>query len=424
MATIILGAQWGDEGKGKLTDILCQKVKLCARSCGGNNAGHTIVANGITYDFHLLPSGLMNKECTNLIGSGVVVHVPAFFKELKDLEAKGLDNVRDRIFISDRAHVVFDLHQLVDGLEEVELGAGAIGTTRKGIGPSYSTKSSRSGVRISEIFDEAKFEKKLRELARSFKKRYGELLEYDVEEEISRFKIYRKDLAAHVVDQIPLIRSAQESSTPILVEGANALMLDIDYGTYPYVTSSSTGLGGVFTGLALNPKKINNIIGVVKAYTTRVGGGPFATEDLEAAGTKLQDIGREWGVTTGRKRRCGWLDLVVVKYSTDINYYTSLNITKLDILDTFPVIMVATAYLDGITGEKLESFPADLDQLANVKVEYKEFKGWETSITGITTYEELPKEAKEYLEFIESYVGVKVQYIGTGPSRQNMIEKL
>lgn len=424
MATIILGAQWGDEGKGKLTDILCQKVKLCARSCGGNNAGHTIVANGITYDFHLLPSGLMNKDCVNLIGSGVVVHVPAFFKELNDLEAKGLENVRSRIYISDRAHIVFDLHQLVDGLEEVELGEGAIGTTRKGIGPTYSTKGSRSGIRISEIFNEEKFEKKLRELARGFQKRYGDLLKYDVEEEITRFKTYRKDLATHVIDAIPLIASAQDSSTPILVEGANALMLDIDYGTYPFVTSSSTGIGGVFTGLALNPKKIANIIGVVKAYTTRVGGGPFATEDLGEAGTKLQEIGREWGVTTGRRRRCGWLDLVVVKYSTAINYYTSLNITKLDILDTFPIIKVATAYIDGTTGEKLQSFPADLDTLANVRVEYKEFKGWEKSIMGVTKYEELPIEAKEYLEFIENFVGVKIQYIGTGPKRENMIEKL
>ena len=239
----------------------------------------------------------------NLIGSGVVVHVPSFFKELADLKEKGLDT-EGRIYISDRAHVVFDLHQLVDGLEEQELGKGAVGTTKKGIGPSYSTKSARSGVRISEIFDKETLDSKLRTLAHSFQKRYGALLQdYDVEEEILRMDNYRSDLQEFVIDAIPLIESAQSSNdTKILVEGANALMLDVDYGTYPYVTSSSTGIGGVFTGLALSPFKVKEIIGVVKAYTTRVGGGPLPTEQLNEQGEKLQSVGRELGVTTGRKR--------------------------------------------------------------------------------------------------------------------------
>ncbi|KAE9381583.1 Adenylosuccinate synthetase [Stipitochalara longipes BDJ] len=423
MATIVIGAQWGDEGKGKLVDILCPTVKLCARAQGGNNAGHTIVANGVTYDFHLLPSGLINPECQNVIGSGVVVHVPSFFKELIDLEVKGLKDVRSRIFISDRAHIVFDLHQLVDGLEEVELGGKSIGTTRKGIGPAYSTKASRSGIRICEVFNEELFNQRLRELAAGFKKRYGDLLKYDVEEEISKFNEYRKELGNYVIDQVPLMKSAQDANSPILIEGANALMLDLDFGTYPYVTSSNTGLGGVFTGLALNPTKVKSIIGVVKAYTTRVGGGPFATEDLGEVGTKLQEIGREWGVTTGRRRRCGWLDLVVVKYSAAINHYTSLNVTKLDILDTFPTIKVATAYLDPTTGEELDSFPASLEVLANVKVKYEELKGWEKSITGAKSFYDLPKEARAYIEFIENFVGIKVQYIGTGPGRESMITR-
>ncbi|KAH8792564.1 Adenylosuccinate synthetase [Hyaloscypha finlandica] len=423
MATIVIGAQWGDEGKGKLVDILCPTVKLCARAQGGNNAGHTIVANGVTYDFHLLPSGLINPECQNVIGSGVVVHVPSFFKELNDLEVKGLKDVRSRILISDRAHIVFDLHQLVDGLEEVELGGKSIGTTRKGIGPAYSTKAARSGIRICEVFNETLFNQRLRELAAGYKKRYGDLLKYDVEEEISRFNEYRQELGNYVVDQVPLMKSAQDSNLPILVEGANALMLDLDFGTYPYVTSSNTGLGGVFTGLALNPTKVKSIIGVVKAYTTRVGGGPFATEDLGEVGTKLQEIGREWGVTTGRRRRCGWLDLVVVKYSAAINHYTSLNVTKLDILDTFPTIKVATAYLDPTTGEELESFPANLELLANVKVKYEELKGWEKPVTGAKAFYDLPKEARAYVEFIENFVGIKVQYIGTGPGRESMITR-
>ncbi|TVY51030.1 Adenylosuccinate synthetase [Lachnellula cervina] len=398
MATVVLGAQWGDEGKGKLVDILCQKdITLCARAQGGNNAGHTIKIGSTTYDFHLLPSGLINPVCMNLIGPGVVVNIKAFFKELEDLETKGLQNVRDRILISDRCHIVLDLHQLVDGLEEVELGKKSIGTTKMGIGPAYSTKASRSGIRISEVFNEPLFEAKIRELARGAHKRWGDLLKYDVEEEITRFKGYRENLPNFVIDAIPLIQSAQKEKNPILIEGANALMLDLDHGTYPYVTSSNTGIGGIFTGLALSPHLPLDIIGVVKAYTTRVGGGPFPTEDVEEVGTKLQKIGREFGVTTGRPRRCGWLDLVVVKYSHAVNHYTKLNITKLDILDDFPTIKVATAYIHPETGEEIPSFPADLELLGNVKIKYETLKGWEKSTTGAKTYYDLPKEARAYM---------------------------
>ncbi|TVY21836.1 Adenylosuccinate synthetase [Lachnellula arida] len=424
MATVVLGAQWGDEGKGKLVDILCQKdIALCARAQGGNNAGHTIKIGSTTYDFHLLPSGLVNPKCMNLIGPGVVVNIKAFFKELDDLEAKGLQNVRGRILISDRCHIVLDLHQLVDGLEEVELGNNSIGTTKMGIGPAYSTKASRSGIRLSEVFNEPLFEAKVRELARGAHKRWGDLLKYDVEEEITRFKGYRKNLPNFVIDAIPLIQSAQKGKSPILIEGANALMLDLDHGTYPYVTSSNTGIGGIFTGLAISPHLPLDIIGVVKAYTTRVGGGPFPTEDVEEVGTKLQKIGREFGVTTGRPRRCGWLDLVVVKYSHAVNHYTKLNITKLDILDDFPTIKVATAYIHPETGEELPSFPADLELLGNVKIKYETLKGWQKSTIGAKTYYDLPKEARAYIEFIEEFVGVKVSYIGTGPDREALISK-
>ena len=234
---------------------------------------------------------------------------------------------------------------------------------------------------------------------------------------------YREQLKHYVGDVLPIITKAQKSNKPILAEGGQALMLDIDHGTYPFVTSSNTGLGGIITGLALNPMKIKSIIGVVKAYTTRVGGGPFPTEDLGEAGTKLQEIGREFGVTTGRRRRCGWLDLVVVKYSANINHYTSLNLTKLDILDTFPTIKIATAYLHPDTHEELESFPADLDLLGRVKVQYKEMEGWNQSTTGAKKFDDLPAEAREYIDLIEQEVGVKVQYIGTGPGRESMITK-
>ncbi|KAL8954900.1 MAG: hypothetical protein Q9193_007025, partial [Seirophora villosa] len=455
MATVVLGAQWGDEGKGKLTDILCANASLCARAQGGNNAGHTIVANGQTYDFHILPSGLVNPRCLNLVGSGCVVHIPSFFKELEDLERKGLDT-KERIFLSDRAHVVFDLHLLIDGLQEGELteaaekehlnngqlaaaknssGSGAIGTTKKGIGPAYSAKHARSGVRVHQIFNKDEFDKRLRVLTKGAQQRYGQALQgYDVEEEISRFDTYREKLGPFVVDAVPLMDNAQKENRSMLVEGAfvntfysyrthdNALMLDINHGTYPFVTSSDTGIGGVFTGLALSPFKIKEIIGVVKSYTTRVGGGPFPTEQLNEDGNKLQSVGREYGVTTGRRRRCGWLDLVVLKYSCAINHYTSLNLTKLDILDSFPVIKVAVAYKDPLNNnEELQSFPADLAVLDRCEVVYEELKGWESDITGKKAYGDLPEEARAYVEFIEEKVRVPVKYIGTGVQREAMI---
>ncbi|KAF2091502.1 adenylosuccinate synthetase-like protein [Saccharata proteae CBS 121410] len=416
--TVVCGAQWGDEGKGKLVDILCSSAQLCCRAQGGNNAGHTIVANGITYDFHILPSGLVNPACTNLVGSGCVVHIPSFFKELEALEKHGLDT-SNRIFVSDRAHVVFDVHQKVDGLEEVELGKGMIGTTKKGIGPTYSTKMTRSGIRVCDLFDHDQLAEKLRRLAGAYKKRYGDLLDYDVEEELSRYKAYAEKLQPFVIDQVPLLKSAKESKARILVEGANAVMLDIDAGTYPFVTSSNTGLGGVLTGLTLGWRSIRECIGVVKAYTTRVGSGPFPTEQLNEAGEKLQNIGREYGVTTGRKRRCGWLDLVVLRYSHEVNDYTALNITKLDVLDDFETLKIATGY--SYQGQQLESFPANLDHLARVDVTYKEMKGWKTPTTGAKTFAELPVEARQYIEFIEEYMGVPVKYIGTGPGRESMI---
>ncbi|KAI8714284.1 hypothetical protein NCS52_01148100 [Fusarium sp. LHS14.1] len=437
---LVLGSQWGDEGKGKLTDILAPEAQLCARAAGGHNAGlacesrlrninaHAVLlttvnsANGVSYSFHLLPSGLINPKCMNFIGTSVVFHVPSFFQEPEELDAKGLPNVYNRILVSDRVHIDFDLHAAVDGLEEVELGERKVGTTGKGIGPSYSTKAARRGIRLSEIFDEL-FESKLRRLAAGYAKRYGDLLKYDVEEEIARFKEYRPKLAKYAVDAVAFMSSAQESNSSILIEGANALMLDLDWGTFPYVTSSSTCLGGCIAGLALNPTKIEEIIGVVKAYTTRVGSGPFPTEDLtEEVGVKLQDVGREWGTTTGRRRRCGWLDLVVVKYSTAINHYTALTLTKLDILDGFEKIKIAIAYKDE-NGEDVPSFPADLKRLENVKVVYHEMDGWMKPTTDAKNYYDLPKQAREYLKFIEKFVGVKVKWIGTGPSRDSMIKR-
>ncbi|KAJ9607733.1 Adenylosuccinate synthase [Cladophialophora chaetospira] len=455
--TLVLGAQWGDEGKGKLVDILATSADLVCRAAGGNNAGHTIVVDGTTYDFHILPSGLINPSCKyNLIGTGCVVHIPSFFKELTALEEKGLQGVRDRILISDRAHVCFDLHGVVDGISEdksktVDGGKGVIGTTRKGIGPCYSDKVARRGVTFWMLVNEQqRWERRLRDLEANYRKLYGDeaLRGYNVEDEITKLQNWRDELQKYVVDQTPLLASAvgikgqavstsangtggnPQSKMNILIEGANALLLDIDHGTYPYVTSSNTGLGGVFTGLAgLSPQSLSspgsNIVGVVKAYTTRVGSGPFPTE-LDAAisptdasyGERLQRIGREFGVTTGRKRRCGWFDLVLVKYSAAVNCYTQINLTKLDVLDDFEEIRVATAY--SYNGQTLDGFPADLDVMEGMKIEYKTFKGWQTTTTGIKTFEELPAQAREYVEFIEGEVGVPIKWIGTGPRREDM----
>ena len=483
--TLVLGAQWGDEGKGKLVDILAQTSQLCCRAAGGDNAGHTIIANGITYDFHILPSGLINPDCkVNLIGSGCVVNIPQFFKELDTLEAKGLQGVRERVYISDRAHVCFDLHRVVDGASEDilrvrdngavgERQTGMIGTTRKGIGPSYSDKVARRGVPLWMLVAEpiegdgmGRWERRLRDLTANYRQLYGEeaLAAYDLEDEVARMKQYRETLKTFVVRATPLVAQAagtrsalasqssgintravngtsQSTSPPrILIEGANALLLDIDHGTYPFVTSSNTGLGGVFTGLAgLSPLSLTSpgsaIIGVVKAYTTRVGSGPFPTEldssitslnlptnIADAAyGTQLQTIGREFGVTTGRKRRCGWLDLVAVKYSSEVNCYTELNLTKLDVLDTFPEIRVATAYIDPRSKERFDEFPADLDLMEAMGVEYRTLSGWEEKTTGVREWARLPQRAREYVEFVEKEVGIPVKYIGTGPGREDMI---
>lgn len=423
--TVVLGSQWGDEGKGKLVDILSAEVDVCARCAGGNNAGHTIIVpmgpekTKTTFAFHLLPSGLINPACTGMIGSGMVVHLPSFFEELDALQSQGLD-CTGRLFISDRAQLVFDFHQIVDGLKEVELGGSSIGTTKKGIGPAYSGKASRSGLRVHHLFDHNTFAEKFRRIVEGRFKRYGHF-EYDTEGEIERYKILADRLQPYVIDSVVYIHKAIGSGKRVLVEGANALMLDLDFGTYPYVTSSSTSIGGVCTGLGIPPKMVGKTIGVVKAYTTRVGGGPFPTEQLNDIGVHLQEVGREYGTTTGRRRRCGWLDLVVLKHSHLINGYDTLNLTKLDVLDELGKIEVGVAYK--VDGKVLEGFPADLELLGRVEVEYVTLPGWKASITDAKSYHGLPENCRKYVEFIESQLGVPVEWIGIGPGRESMLKK-
>ncbi|KAJ3082462.1 hypothetical protein HK102_001664 [Quaeritorhiza haematococci] len=401
--TVVLGSQWGDEGKGKLVDLLAQDIDVCCRCQGGNNAGHTIVVDGVKFDFHILPSGLVNPKCICVVGNGCVIHLPSFFKELENVESKGID-ATGRLFVSDRAHLVFDYHQIVDGLKEVELGLANIGTTKKGIGPTYSSKASRSGLRVHHLLHMDDFANKLRTTLANKMKRYGNF-EYDIEAEIEKYKGYAEKLRPYVVDTIPFVSKQLSLGKKVLVEGANALMLDLDFGTYPYVTSSNTTVGGVCTGLGIPPTRIGKVIGVVKAYTTRVGAGPFPTELLDSVGEHLQTVGQEYGTTTGRKRRCGWLDVVILRYSQMINDYTSVNITKLDVLDQLPEIKIGVAY--NYKGQRLESFPSDLSVLEQVTVDYETMPGWQQDISKCRKFEDLPVNAQKYVLRVEELMGVK-----------------
>ncbi|KAI0114249.1 Adenylosuccinate synthetase [Hypoxylon sp. NC0597] len=421
MATIVLGVQWGDEGKGKLCDVLSSEVQICARATGGRNCGHTVVIEGTSYDFHMLPSGLLHPSTTNLIGPGVVLHVPTFFSELATIEAKGVQNAQQRLKVSTRCALNLDLHAAADRLREGQLGKNNIGTTGKGIGPAYSSKAERSTVILADLLDDDEFGDRIRAMERDYKLRYGgDLGGYDVEAEIMELENFREKIRPFAVDDVEFLEEAQEQGKKILIEGAQSALLDITYGTWPYVTSSSTTFGGVMAGLTLNYRKVDSVIGVLKAYTTRVGSGPFPTEDFGEVATKLQEIGREFGVTTGRRRRCGWLDLVSCKYSHYVNHYDSLNLTKLDILDTFEEIKVGVAYKHPDTGEVIKGFPASAKLLSRVEVVYKTLKGWNTKTTGIKKFSNLPKEAQDYITFIENFLGVKVKWIGCGPNRDDI----
>ncbi|KAI1468370.1 Adenylosuccinate synthetase [Daldinia caldariorum] len=424
MATIVLGVQWGDEGKGKLCDILSSEVQICARATGGRNCGHTVVAGGVSYDFHMLPSGLLHPSTISIIGPGVVLHVPTFFSELASIEAKGVVNAQQRLKVSTRCALNLDLHATVDRLREGQLGGKNIGTTGKGIGPAYTTKAERSTVLLGELLDDEDFGDRIRAMERDYKLRYGGDLDgYDVEAEIRELENFREKLRPFSIDDVLFLEQAQSKGQKILVEGAQSALLDNTYGTWPYVTSTSTTLGGVLAGLTLDHRKIERVVGVLKAYSTRVGSGPFPTEDSGAAGRALQDLGREVGVTTGRARRCGWLDLAAARYSGGVNHYDALNLTKLDVLDAFAEIRVGVAYKHPDTGAPVNGFPASAKLLSRVEVVYKTMKGWNTKTTGTRRFEDLPREAQDYVTFIEEFLGVRIKWIGCGPGREDVITR-
>jgi len=415
---MVMGAQWGDEGKGKLVDYLSGNYDVCARCQGGNNAGHTIVVDGVKFAFHLIPSGIINKNSSGVIGNGVVIHVPSLFDELDDLKSKGVD-YEGRFYISDRAHLVFDLHQAIDGLKEIELGNSQIGTTKKGIGPAYSSKVSRGGIRVGDLLF-GSYPDRLRRMVQNKMKRFPDL-QVNVEDEIVRYQQYTERLRPFITDTVYLINEAIRKKQKVLIEGANAVMLDIDFGTYPFVTSSNTICGGAATGLGVSPNKITQRFGVVKAYTTRVGEGPFPSELLCETGKFLQTKGFEVGTTTGRTRRCGWLDLVVVGYGHILNDYTNICLTKLDVLSGLKEIKIAVRYL--YEGKPLGTFPGNLEVLGNVEVEYEVLPGWDEDITGARKFSDLPVNAQNYVTRIEQILSVPISWIGVGPDRDAIIDR-
>lgn len=420
-AFIVLGAQWGDEGKGKMTDYLAEEADVVVRFQGGNNAGHTVEVGDKQYKLHLIPSGILHDEKLNVIGNGVVVDPKALFEEIDYLEGLGVKVTPEKLVISDRANVIMPYHKILDVLKEKARGKNDIGTTGKGIGPCYTDKVERSGIRISDLLHENEFKKKL-EINIKMKNDYIKLLggePLDFHEIFTEYLEYAKRLKPFVKDTSVRIYNEIKNDKNVLFEGAQGMLLDIDYGTYPYVTSSNTTSGGVASGTGIGPNMITNAVGIVKAYTTRVGKGPFPTELLDETGEWIREKGHEYGVTTGRSRRCGWLDLVIVKTAARVSGLTSLVVTKIDTLAGLEKLKVCTGYK--LNGEIIDYFPASLEDLAKCEPVYEEFDGWGEDVANARSYEELPENAKVYLNRIADITGTKICIVGVGPKRNQTI---
>lgn len=412
----VVGSQWGDEGKGKLVDILAKEYDIVGRFNGGANAGHTVIVGNNKFGFHLLPCGILYPRTKNVLGNGVVIQFPTLFEEIEQVEKAGI-SCDERLFISDRAHIVTKWHLEADGAQEKSLGDKGLGTTKRGIGPTYATKMMRIGLRVGDLLDWSSFKENYLRLAEFFEKSYG--VKVDSAQELHEFEKMRPKILPMICDSVYVIGRSIERGKRLLAEGANALMLDIDYGSYPFVTSSSTGVAGACTGLGVPPTKIESVIGIVKAYTTRVGAGPFPTEIIGGIGDHLQVKGKEIGVTTGRKRRCGWLDLEVVRYTHMVNHYNSINITKLDILDELEEIKIGVGY--EINKTRLKSMPSNLELLNQVDVIYQTLPGWKQDTSQVDKWEDLPEAAQKYIKTIENLLRVRVSWVGTGPKRENML---
>ncbi|WP_419777299.1 adenylosuccinate synthase [Malaciobacter marinus] len=411
-ADLIVGIQWGDEGKGKMVDMLAQNYDMVCRSQGGHNAGHTIWVDGVRYALHLIPSGVLNPKAINIIGNGVVLCPESIIKEMEQF--KGLEG---RLFISDRAHLNLPYHAQIDQAKEKLKGDKAIGTTGKGIGPAYAEKIARSGFRVGELLNPSKLAAGIIDFFEQNKAIFDVLgVEVPSKEElVALLESYKQKLEPYIANTTNMVWKALDEGKKILLEGAQGTLLDIDHGTYPYVTSSSTVSAGACTGLGINPKDIGVVTGIVKAYTTRVGNGPFPSEDFTEQGQKIADIGKEVGVTTGRGRRCGWFDAIAVKHASRLNGCDQLSLMKLDVLDGFPKVKVCVAY--EYNGQRIDYMPLDLE---NVKPIYEEIDGWD-SVVGVREFEKLPENAKKYIKKIEELTGVKVGIISTSPERDDTI---
>ena len=419
---LLLGLQWGDEGKGKIVDVLTSKYDIIARFQGGPNAGHTLEFDGIKHVLRTIPSGIFHSNNINLIGNGVVIDPVVFKSEIDGLAKFNLD-LKSKLFISRKAHLILPTHRLLDAASEIAKGKGKIGSTLKGIGPTYMDKTGRNGIRVGDI-ELADFAERYRNLADKHESMiafYGVELQYNLAELEKEFFEAIEDLRKlDFIDSEEYLAQAQKAGKSILCEGAQGSLLDVDFGTYPFVTSSNTTAAGACTGLGIAPNKIKEVFGIFKAYTTRVGSGPFPTEDFDEAGDVMASVGNEFGSVTGRKRRCGWLDLVALKYAIQINGVTQLMMMKGDVLSGFDTLKVATAY--NYKGEEIHHLPYNIEE-ENVRPFYTEFKGWKQDLTGLTTFESLPKELKDYIKFIEKEVEVPIKIVSVGPDRKQTITR-
>ena len=419
---LLLGLQWGDEGKGKIVDVLTSKYDIIARFQGGPNAGHTLEFDGIKHVLRTIPSGIFHKKSINIIGNGVVIDPVVFQKELEGLAKFDID-IQSRLIISRKAHLILPTHRLLDAASEASKGKAKIGSTLKGIGPTYMDKTGRNGLRVGDIELED-FKDRYRALADKHEAMiafYNVDLEYDLQElEQEFFEAIEVLKTLQFIDSEEYLNKAMKEGKSILAEGAQGSLLDIDFGTYPFVTSSNTTAAGACTGLGIAPNKVKEVFGIFKAYTTRVGSGPFPTELFDKDGETMAKVGNEFGSVTGRARRCGWLDLVALKYAIQVNGVTALYMMKGDVLSGFETLKVCTEY--NYKGEKIDHLPYNIEP-ENVSPIYVEKKGWKADLTGMTSYDELPSELKEYVEFIEKFVEVPIKVISVGPDRTQTIHK-
>lgn len=419
-AIVIVGAQWGDEGKGKATDILGGRVDYVVKPNGGNNAGHTVVVGGEKYELKLLPAGILSENAVPILGNGVVINLEALFEEIEGLEARGAD--ASRLRISANAHLVAPYHQVLDRVQERFLGKRAIGTTGRGIGPAYADKVSRVGIRVQDVFDESilrqKIESALEVKNQTLVKMYNRKA-IVAEEIVQYFLGYAERLRPMMVDSEYLLNTALDEGKHVLMEGGQATMLDVDHGTYPFVTSSNPTAGGACVGSGVGPTKITSSLGIIKAYTTRVGAGPFPTELFDKWGEYLQTVGGEVGVNTGRKRRCGWYDSVIARYASRVNGFTDYFLTKLDVLTGVGEIPICVAY--DVDGVRHDEMPMTQSEFHHAKPIFETMPSWEEDITGCTTFAELPEKAQNYVRRLEELSGARFSYIGVGPGRDQTI---